>query len=235
MLHDPMYSVPYLKKVRIIMSAISNTHNIKEYVIGVTKPFIGQRLSKVTYKIDKTTGIKPDSVCVSVSAVQDNDIADKIEQFIPHIKALVERTQDLIIRNLHESKASVVSDNDINMNAVLEYLNEESSGGRVTKKDASEWFDSVLSDPLAVALATKLGVSTEPSKEDSDKIERLVSEFKNNISALTAGNVKYDPPVCDVLSKALALAPEEDVMRIKFEKRLDNMRNKVHSSISGAL
>lgn len=217
------------------MSNISNTHNIKEYVIGVTKPFTGQRLAKVTYKIDKTTGIKPESVCVSVPVVSDSDIADKIEQFIPHIKALVERTQDTIIRTLHESKASVVSDSDISMNAVLEYLNEENSGGRVTKKDASEWFDSVLSDPLAIALASKLGVSTNPSTEDSDKIEKLVSEFKNNISALTAGNVKYDPPVCDVLAKALALAPEEDNMRIKFEKRLDNMRKVIHKSIADAL
>lgn len=217
------------------MSAISNTHNIKEYVIGVTKPFTGQRLSKITYKIDKVSGVKPDSVCVSVPLIDQEHVMNNFDKFLPHVIALCERTQDLIIRTLHESKSSVVSDNEISVGNILEYLNEESSGGRVTKKDAAEWFDTVLSDPLAIALASKLGVSEEPSKEDSDKIERLVSEFKNNISALTAGNVKYDPPVCDVLAKALALAPEEDVMRIKFEKRLDNMRNKVHSSISGAL
>ncbi len=217
------------------MSVISNTHSINEYVIGVTKPFTGQRLAKVTYKIDKSTGVKPDSVCVSVPAIESIAIQAHMNEFIPHIKALVERTQDLIIRSIHESKRDTVSNEDIDIAHVLEYLNEESSGGRITKKDAMEWFESTLSDPLAVALASKLGVSTEPTKEESDKIERLVNEFKNNISSLTAGNVKYDPNVCGVLIKCLALAPEEDSMAVKFRTRLNGMMQKVDSSIADAL
>lgn len=217
------------------MSNVSNTHNIKEYVIGVTKPFTGQRLAKVTYKVDKTTGVKPDSVCVSVPPIASTVIMDNFEQFIPHILALCERTQDNIIRTIHESKCSVVQDDDISVSAILEFLNEESSGGRITKKDAIEWFNNTLEDPLTLALSTKLGVSAEPSKEESDKVTKLVEEFKNNISALTAGNVKYNPDVCTVLQKALSFAPPEDMMRVRFEKRLDNMMNKVHSSIADAL
>lgn len=217
------------------MSNISNTHNIKEYVIGVTKPFTGQRLAKVTYKVDKTTGIKPESVCVSIPGISTDDVMNKFEEFMPHVIALCERTQDLIIRNIHESKNVNVSDDEITVAKILEFLNEESTGGRITKKDASDWFDSVLSDPLTLALASKLGVSEVPTKEQSDKITKLVEDFRNNISALTAGNVKYDPPVCEVMRKALAFAPAEDMMRVRFEKRLDNMTHKVHTSIMDAL
>lgn len=217
------------------MSNISNTHNIKEYVIGVTKPFTGQRLSKITYKVDKATGIKPESVCVSVPVISNDDVMNKFEEFMPHVIALCERTQDLIIRGIHESKSVNVSDDDITVGKILEFLNEESSGGRLTKKDASDWFIAVIEDPLTLALASKLGVSEVPTKEQSDKITRLVEDFKNNISALTAGNVKYDPPVCDVLRKALAFAPVEDSMRVRFEKRLDNMTQKVHVSLLDSL
>lgn len=217
------------------MSAISDVHNIKEYVIGVTKPFTGQRLAKVTYKVDKVSGIKPDSVCVSIPQVSQDDVMNNFEQFIPHVIALCERTQDNMIRVIHESKCSNVSDDDISIAKVLEFLNEESSGGRITKKDAIEWFNNTLEDPLTLALSAKLGVSSEPTKEQSDKVTKLVEEFKNNISALTAGNVKYNPDVCTVLAKALSFAPAEDVMRVRFEKRLDNMMNKVHSSIADAL
>lgn len=217
------------------MSNISSVHNIKEYVIGVTKPFTGQRLAKVTYKMDKVSGIKPDSVCVSVPPISQDDVMNSFEQFIPHLLGMIERTQDNIIRTIHESKASVIQDDDISIVKVLEFLNEENSGGRITKKDAIEWFNNTLEDPLTLALSAKMGVSAEPSKEESDKVTRLVEEFKNNISALTAGNVKYSPPVCEVLAKALSFAPSDDVMRVRFEKRLDNMMNKVHSSIADAL
>src|SRR6266571_1618024 len=109
------------------MSAISNTHNIKEYVIGVTKPFTGQRLAKVTYKVDKSTGIKPESVCVSVPQVNNEEVINNFEQFIPHLIGMIERTQDNMIRGIYESKCSVVQDDDISVAKVLEFLNEESS------------------------------------------------------------------------------------------------------------
>lgn len=217
------------------MSNVSNIHNIVPYVIGVTKPFSGQRLATVTYKTDKVTGIKPESVCVSVPPVSEQDIRTHMEEFIPHVKALIERSQDAIIRNLHESKKENVSDSELSVESVLEFLNEEASGGRVTKKDAQEWFDAVIADPLAVALANRLGVSEEPTQEQSAKIEKMLADFKSNVASLTAGNVKHSPDVCAVLKKAIAFAPQDDVLANKFNARLDVMMRKVPSSIADAL
>lgn len=217
------------------MSNISNVHNITGYVSGTTKPFAGQRLATVTYKVDKKTGIKPDSVCASVPMVATNELTANLNAFIPHIQALVERTQDSIIRTLHESKCSVVSDEAISIAAVLEYLNETASGGRLTKAMVCEWFDNEIADNLAVALATKLGVSETPTNEQSQYIETMLSSFKNSIGALSAGATKYDPATCGQLIKALSFAPADDALAVRFIARLETMQRVVPTSIVDAL
>lgn len=217
------------------MSNISNVHNIKPYVIGVTKAFSNQRLATVTYKTDKETGIKPESVCVSVPLITQDDVIDKIEMFVPHIIAMIERTQDKIIRNAHESKCVNVSDDELSVTSVLDYLSEENTGGRITKDIANAWFDSVIADPLALALASRLGVSEEPTQEQSERIELMLNDFKTNITALSAGNTKHSPDICAVLKKAIAFAPQDDVIGTKFNARLDVMMKKVSVSIADAL
>lgn len=217
------------------MSAISNVHNITAYTTGVTKPYSGQRLSTVTYKTDRTTQVKPDSVCVSVPVITSNEVAAHINEFLPHIIALVQRTQDIIIRSIYESKRSVVSDEDISVSAVLEYLDSESTGGRITKVQAAEWFDTVIADPLAVALASRLGASVNPTQEQADHIEQLLNDFKDKISSLTAGNTRHNNDTITVLRKAISFAPAQDSIAEKFIARLDVMSRKVSVSIADAL
>lgn len=220
------------------MSTISNVHNIIAYTTGVTKPFSGQRLSTCTYKTDKVSGIKPDSVCVSIPQVASAAVVASINEFIPHIIALCERTQDAIIRSVHEAKRTQVSDDELSVNAILAYLEEDSAGGaggRIKKEDAAKWFDQVIADPLALALAQRLGASTDPTAEQSDKIESLLIDFKDKVSSLTAGNVKHSPDVIAVLRKAIAFAPDDDVIAGKFIARLDVLARKVSVSIADSL
>lgn len=217
------------------MSNISNVHNITAYTTGVTKPYSGQRLSTITYKTDRTTQVKRDSVCVSVPVIVSNDIAIRINEFLPHITALCERTQDAIIRSVHESGRTQVQDSDISVSAVLEYLNADAGGGRITKVQAAEWFDTVIADPLAVALASRLGASVNPTQEQADHIESLLGDFKDKISSLTAGNTKHNTDTITVLRKAISFAPAQDVIAEKFIARLDVMSRKVSVSIADAL
>lgn len=217
------------------MSNISNVHSISAYTSGVTKPFAGQRLATVTYKVDKKTGVKPESVCASIPMVSNEAITANLTAFIPHIAALVERTQDNIIRTLHESKCSTVSDDAISIAAVLEYLNDTASGGRLTKAMVCEWFDNEIADNLALALATKLGVSEQPTNEQSAYIETMLASFRNSIGALSAGATKYDPATCGQLIKALSFAPADDALSVRFIARLETMQRIVPTSIVDAL
>jgi hypothetical protein len=217
------------------MSNMTEAHNIVPYTSGITKPLNGQRLATVTYKTDKLTGTKPASVACSIPQVDTEAMKAHIDEFIPHIKTLVERTQDAIIRERHEASATLVSDKDIDIEHVIEYLNAESTGGRLTKAQVVEWFDENIADPLAVALATKMGVSENPTEEQSNRIENLLKEFRNNIGALTAGNMKYDPDTCNVLQKAISFAPADDILKERFNQRLDTMKKQIPKSLLDAL
>jgi hypothetical protein len=216
------------------MSVISNRSAIVDYN-KTSKAFTGQRLATVTYKTDKVSGIKPESKCASVPVVDDSEVVSNLPAFLPFVKAMVERTQDSIIRNAHEAGKSDISHDDISISNVLEFLTAESTGGRLTKVAAIEWFDNVIADSLSLALAQKLGASEEPTDEQSEYIEKMLETFRANISALTAGNTMYDPDTCKVLMKAVSFAPEDDVIAQKFAARLDTMSRKVPKSMIDAL
>lgn len=216
------------------MSNVSNVHNIAAYTSGVTKPFTGQRLATVTYKVDKKSNVKPASVCASIPVLDEQEVMHNCDKFKDHIIALVERTQDKIIRSIHEAGKTQVQDSEISLDSVINFLNEESTGGRLNKAIVQEWFDSTVADPLAVALANKLGVSEQPTQEQSNKIEQLLLQFRDKFGALTAGATKYDPNTCEQLQKALSLVPEDE-LAIKFNNKLDVMKKKVPESISDAL
>lgn len=217
------------------MSTISNTHNISPYISGTTKPFTGQRLATVTYKVNKETKLKPDSVCASIPQIQKEEVQDYIHRFMPHIIKLAEKAQDGIIRAIHESGASVVQSSAISMESILEYMEQESTGGRLTKVQVSEWFTNAIEEDLGVALAMRLGISDVPSDEEEERITKMVEQFKEGISALTSGATKYAPDMCVQLKKALAFAPQDDAIAQKFIARLDTMQNKVPVSIFDAL
>lgn len=217
------------------MSNIDTKHNVRPYTSGVTKAFTGQRLATVTYKTDKVSGIKPDSVCVSVPMINQQDVITNQNYFLKHMITLCERTQDGIIRDAHEAGKIDISDDEISIDSVIAYLEAESTGGRMTKVAATQWFDNVLADSIAVALASKLGISEVPTKEESDKIDMLLSDFRNSIGALTAGNTSYDNGTCLQLKKALSFAPEDDVIAEKFNNRLDTMMKKVPKSLMDSL
>ncbi len=217
------------------MSNISNVHNITAYTSGVTKPFSGQRLATVTYKVDKKTNIKPASVCSSIPALDKVSVMQHADKLVDIITALFERTQDKIIREIHESGKKEVQDSDISLQACVDYMQQENTGGRLNKAIVQEWFDVVLADPLAAALAAKLGVSEIPTQEQSNKIEVLLVQFRDKFGALTAGATKYDPDTCNQLQKALSLIDSDDELKDKFMDKLDVMKNKVPASIADAL
>jgi hypothetical protein len=216
------------------MSVIDNKHNVVAYTSSVTKAFAGQRLATVTYKVDKVSGIKPASVAVSIPQIAPMDVQSKMVDFIPHIVALCERTQDNIIRGLHEAGRTVVDTEEIDVDSILAYLNAESTGGRLSKVAVIAWFNENLADSLMMAIAEKMGVSS-PSNEEAEVIEAKIAIFRDKISSLTAGNVSYDAQTCTVLQKALGFAPAGDMIASRFIARLDTMQKKVPVSMIDAL
>lgn len=226
-----------------IMSIIDQAnHNVSNYESGKSKPFTGQRMSVHTWKTvkDKDSimfGIKRDSKFVSLPLIKEDEVKTNLPLIMPHVIEMLHKVQDKIIKEKLESDNNVVSiSNDlINMSSIIEYLNDSNDSGRLTKESVSTWFGETIEASLAVSLAEKLGASENPTKEQSDKIMAIVGEFKNKISGLAGGKTNYAPKVAMQLQKALAFAPENDSLAIRFNDRLQKMIEVKESDLLDAL
>lgn len=213
------------------MSIINSAaHNVVPYVSGKTKAFDGQRLATITYKTirDKEHplfNVKRESKAVSLPVIEDAVVSENLTVLMPHIKAVLYKAQDAIIREKldNDSKLSFITPEDIGMPAILEYLDNSSESGRLTKESVAKWFDETIADNLMLALADKMGISEHPTQEQSKQIETIVAQFKDKVSALAGGKTMYEAKMCESLKKCLSLASSDDVIASRFTVRLDKM------------
>lgn len=212
----------------------TNTHTVTTYISGVTKAFTGQRLATVTFKTSKDKnslyfGMKRESRAVSIPQITNADIESNMVLLLPHVKELVQGVQDKIVREAITANDGLlhVTQESIGMAAVIEYLEDSNESGRLTKEAVGEWFKENVMEMLMMTLAEKLGVSAEPTQEESDKVEKIVSEFQGKISSLAGGKTSYPAKMAAQLKKAVEMAPESDVLRERFVVRLGKMMREV--------
>lgn len=202
-----------------------NTNTVVPYISGKTKALQGQRLAVVTYKTDKETGIKKDSKAVSVPQISDDAIIDNLPSLVGHIRSMLAKTQDAIIRERLDSGVNVahITNEEISIAACIEYLENSNESGRLTKESVGAWFDSTIADNLTVVLADKLGVSDTPTFEEQSKIDLIVAGFKDRISSLAGGKTVFPVKEAESIKKALNLAPNDDALATRFVARIDKM------------
>lgn len=208
----------------------TSAHNVVKFESGTTKAFTGQRLCTVGYKTVSNKAspfynIKRESKAVSLPCITDKAVTENIIALVPHIKAMLYKAQDCIVRERLDSGKDVrhITNEEISMSAVLEYLDNSNESGRLTKESVGAWFDNSIADMLMLTLADKLGVSDTPTDTESKQIESIVEGFKDKISALAGGKTSYEPKLCESIKKCLNLAGEDDVMASRFIVRLDKM------------
>lgn len=207
------------------MSTVSNVHTVTGYISGKTHPLDGQRLAKITYRVDKTTGIKPESKAVSVPITSWNEIEPFLNALKPAIIDLVHDVQDKIVRAKVESGATYVHSDDLAMSAVLSYLTEES--GRITGEVIRGWFQDSLRDPLMLAFASKLGIPEDaaPTAEQSNKLEKILKGYEDSFAKMASGAASFNSVQKTNLLKALQLAEENDSLAVRFTERLNKKSN----------
>jgi hypothetical protein len=170
------------------MSNISNRHTVNQFVAGKSSALTGQRLAKVGYKKTKENPNPLKSVCVSVPPIQIGADSPHIERLLPYINDLICTAQDGIIRSLYESSGgtlSSVSDEEISIDACINYLAAESAGARFSGESIAAWFDAGVTDNLTVAIADKLGF-TDLTPENEIVIQKHVASYKD-ICKMLAG------------------------------------------------
>ena len=194
---------------------------------------VGRRTAKIMYKIAKTGAnagvVKGINSCLLVAPLDDADVNDNWEELKPFVRSFLESKQDEVIKAIHLREVKEVSLDSINMNAIISHLKASQVSARVNKEMIASWFDSSISDILAVRLAEKLGVSETPTEADADKIDMFLNVYKSRLSGLASNLTSYLPEEAEKLLKAVEVVEVKDAISMKLVERLDKMINPASS------
>ena len=210
------------------MNTTQNAFNVLPYTSGVTTALSGHTLAVMNWKTSKETGIKRESKCCNMPTISSDELMDSFDVLIPHVRNMLHDTRTAIVREMIEKNPNclLVSENDISIAACCEYLSSSSESGRMTKESLGNWFNNTLMDTLTLALATRLGVSDEPTAAEVHKIDILVASYKDKLCALAGGKTAYKKPIAISLLKAIELVSyDEDVTARKLRNKLIQMRD----------
>lgn len=116
-----------------------------------TKALNGQRLVRLIAKSSRKEGEKnpnlQESLAVSIPPVTMEQVAEVIDQLIPHVIGMVQDAQDKIIREWRlESGRDEISDEQISIAACIAWMNDNATGERVTKEYLADWFSAEYSN-----------------------------------------------------------------------------------------
>lgn len=215
------------------MSNVSNRHTVQLFVSGESKPLSGQRLAKVGYKttqkmIDEGK-TAPESICVSVPHITEDQVISGINRLAPYLVEYLQGVQDNIIRSLYEGKnysLSSVSDEEIDINSICAYLESESTGGRLTKEYLVEWFNTNVSDNLSVVIAEKLGFDLS-TDEQLEKVSQHVNAYRDLIASLSGGKTSLEKEQIAGVKRALEVSAVDDTTSARLINRLNDMEKKL--------
>ena len=118
--------------------------------------------------------------------------------------------QDKVIRRVTDGGRNIITDSDIAMDVLAQYLEETDENiGRISKDKIAAWFDASMADTLMLAFADRLGVSDNPTPDEAKKLEQTCKGYKDVFGTLAAKNPTVDPKVGANLLKALDMIPAD--------------------------
>lgn len=202
------------------MSTISSVHTFESFDSKSSKALDGQRLLKVLYK--EVSGRV--SVCASVPLIGTINEHDDISALMPHIINMLQDAQDKIARSAYEAGATAITDTELSVVACINWLDEDSQGGRLTKQAVESWFDSTLLGVLVLAVSDKLGVGDTATPAQEEHVLGVMKMYRDKFSALAGGKTSYTTDVAEKLIQCLSFVADGDSLKSRFMARLEKMK-----------
>ena len=178
-----------------------NSFAITPYTPGKSG-IVGYRTVPVTFKTDKTTKVKRDSMAASLPVLTRDSIVSNATMLSECVKAWCEEVQDKIVREAVLAGKTAVSSEDISLEAIAAFMRESMTSGRLSGEMLTDWFTEQMEPILTLTLATKLGIGEDSAPELHAKLEAMVTVYKTKLVALASGRTKYDKPEALQLIKA---------------------------------
>lgn len=182
------------------MSNVSSRHSFAP-LTKTSKPLSGQRLVRLIAKKDKDGGYASQnltqSLFVSIPPVPVDSISEHISGLLPHIVALIESTQNEIIREKRiEFGQASIDESEFSISKCIEFLDSSATGSRLTTEYLQSWFVEMYSDAAAEFIAHMNKCSVEELSEEQLKKTAVLRDM---FSGFASARYSPDIPKCKAM------------------------------------
>jgi hypothetical protein len=179
----------------------SNIPTIRTTSYTKTKPDLklsdGQRACFLTFKTDKETKVKPDSLAIILNRVTTHAMIQTTDKGGELMQSLLDDLQDFNAKRANEGAASFdIVEDAAKMCADYFDTSRTSSGTRVTKELVSKWFDANMATWLQGKVVAKFPQFTP------DKVAAVVAQYRESFAMLASYQLPHSKPVYNMIQKA---------------------------------
>lgn len=212
-------------KGKIIMS-IGTSH-----VFSVLSPksaaMEGQRLVRLIVKKSKSQSDNlTESMCVSVPITSVETVAENIDALTPFVVGMVQDTQDKLIREYRvNTGAASVPESEFAMDKVIEFLQANATGERLTSAMIKEWFMENYSEPVAEWIKQRPGMDGLIDSEIAQKVRAVCGVFES----FADPRAKLAPKVCAMVVEIASSVAEPDYRMGTIAQKAQAMIEKIES------
>lgn len=200
------------------MSLISNRHTATVYAAKTSKPFDGQRLVVTTAKKDKDGNYGQhlqQTMCTSIPVLTRADIDWQLSSIQDAASEYFKSVQNAIIADRLKSGQKDVTDQDITMTSIIDYINAESTGDKWDSARVATWFNEVIAEHIGVALIER-GFPDDKVDASLKAYEKLISETFSSRSVIPRKKA-------EAINKAFKLVEKSDATMARFQARIDKV------------
>lgn len=166
------------------------------------------RLARIIRKASAKDSNGMESQGVHIPAAVDLAYCMADSTLNAYLVQCVQDVQDKMIRRVTDSGRNIITDSDIAMDVVAQYLEETDENiGRISKDKIAQWFKDEMADTLMVAFADKLGVGDVPTPDEEKKLAQACKGYQDVFSTLAQKQPSVDPKIGERLLAALDMIP----------------------------
>lgn len=217
------------------MSNVSTSHNVVSFVSGKSEALTGQRLTVAKYKSTAKQAARFGNVCASIPVLTvTEELFLDHPGILGHVSNWLQEKQDAVFKSVYESHGgslSSVNDAELDIPAIIGFLNAQSVSGRLTKESIEAWYMEECAGIIQVQAAIKKGyIGADSADEEltlSDAqladITKVSNAYKDLFSGLAGGTTRYSAQIQESLSKMLGFCADS-VMTERLSTRLESMK-----------
>ncbi len=187
----------------------------------------GMRFVEVRYKNMKGKKAERSNVFVGiVDHINAETIKSDYESLLPHFIDYLKSVEDEIVKEKHRKGESRIYPEYLNMGRIIDKLNADANGGRLSAEKIKAWFDSEILDTIILTCATKMGITGDFTPEQEGKINVVASAYLKKFESLGSGKTVLSENDRNTLKGVIELAEAgESHIGAIILKRIADMNN----------